>query len=733
MCKALIFKNVAVAFAALLLSFVSTYAHATTYVVTKTTDTVDGVCDADCSLREAINAANANVGVADIISIPAGLYAISGAANDDANVSGDFDLTDAAGITIRGDNAATTIIDGGSLDRLFHAMTGTLTIENLTVQNGQVTGVNGANAPISSSTGNNGGDGSSGLGGGIKGVTINIITSRIINNTVMGGTGGFGLGILLVGGHGGVGGSGLGGGVHGLGNIVISHSTFSGNIANGNRGGPGTYSTGKSGDGIGAGVFGSATVIINNSTFSANTAIGRDGLDIDGADGAAGGHASGGGVRSTGAVTINNSTFSANVASGGKGAFVSGGVGGGGGSGSGGGVYGLSSLSLSNATFSANTASGGNGGNSNTGWGGGSGHGRGGGVYAQTLTALNSTIANNLTTAGLVGTGARGSLAMGSSAGSGIYMNVGSASIGHSILSGNQQGGNCAPVGLFISTGYNIDDANSCGFAALGDKINSNPLLGLLSDNSGGTHTHALLAGSPAIDIYTSVTCGTVADQRGITRPQGAGCDAGAVEVGSILLNGAADIYTEAGLVYIDAGARTDDGQFGNVPVVAVGVVDIYTVGSYVLTYDYTDSVTAIAATQVTRIVHVIDTIAPLVTAPESITVAATSTVGIDSTDAAVAAFLAGATAVDNAAVTSITHDAPETLPVGDTVVTFTAFDAVGNSNTANTIVIVTAFAGVAANNGSCLAPAFNIQFVVLLLLMMLFGHKKTPNVNKRR
>src|SRR3990172_5555255 len=35
----------------------------TTFVVTKTADTADGVCDGDCSLREAIIAANAAAGV----------------------------------------------------------------------------------------------------------------------------------------------------------------------------------------------------------------------------------------------------------------------------------------------------------------------------------------------------------------------------------------------------------------------------------------------------------------------------------------------------------------------------------------------------------------------------------------------------------------------------------------------------------------------------------------------
>jgi hypothetical protein len=48
--------------------------------------------------------------------------------------------------------------------------------------------------------------------------------------------------------------------------------------------------------------------------------------------------------------------------------------------------------------------------------------------------------------------------------------------------------------------------------------------LGALQDNDGPTHTHALLAGSPAIDAGTCTdhTDATVTtDQRGVSRPQG--------------------------------------------------------------------------------------------------------------------------------------------------------------------------------------------------------------------
>lgn len=62
-----------------------------------------------------------------------------------------------------------------------------------------------------------------------------------------------------------------------------------------------------------------------------------------------------------------------------------------------------------------------------------------------------------------------------------------------------------------------------------------NPLLGPLADNGGPTPTHALLAGSPALDqIPASANgCGDSInlDQRGVSRPQDSACDIGAVEV----------------------------------------------------------------------------------------------------------------------------------------------------------------------------------------------------------
>jgi hypothetical protein len=56
-----------------------------------------------------------------------------------------------------------------------------------------------------------------------------------------------------------------------------------------------------------------------------------------------------------------------------------------------------------------------------------------------------------------------------------------------------------------------------------------------LANNGGPTQTYALLPGSPAIDqIPPGINgCGTSVstDQRGVSRPQGSGCDIGAYEL----------------------------------------------------------------------------------------------------------------------------------------------------------------------------------------------------------
>jgi CSLREA domain-containing protein len=82
--------------------------YAATYTVTKTADTSDGTCDADCSLREAVVSANANSGADTVnFAIPTsdgGYIAASGGIQDYFNITTTtpLQLTDSSGVFING-------------------------------------------------------------------------------------------------------------------------------------------------------------------------------------------------------------------------------------------------------------------------------------------------------------------------------------------------------------------------------------------------------------------------------------------------------------------------------------------------------------------------------------------------------------------------------------------------------------------------------------------------------
>ncbi len=92
--------------------------------VTTTDDEVNS--DGDCSLREAIIAANTDTAVsgcaagagADVISVPTGIYNLTlTGTSEDAAASGDLDILES--VTITGAGAGLTIIDGQASDRVF--------------------------------------------------------------------------------------------------------------------------------------------------------------------------------------------------------------------------------------------------------------------------------------------------------------------------------------------------------------------------------------------------------------------------------------------------------------------------------------------------------------------------------------------------------------------------------------------------------------------------------------
>lgn len=117
-------------------SLFCTGAHAATFNVTKTADTKDGSCNSDCSLREAIDAANASLGP-DIINLPAGEYKITrSGAEEDNNAHGDFDISE--DVEIIGAGGATTSISGEGAHRILHVNGASnpvsLDISNVTVK-----------------------------------------------------------------------------------------------------------------------------------------------------------------------------------------------------------------------------------------------------------------------------------------------------------------------------------------------------------------------------------------------------------------------------------------------------------------------------------------------------------------------------------------------------------------------------------------------------------------------
>jgi hypothetical protein len=157
---------------------------------------------------------------------------------------------------------------------------------------------------------------------------------------------------------------------------------------------------------------------------------------------------------------------------------------------------------------------------------------RGGGIGSGTLTLAGSTIAGN--SAELDGAGAS------TSSVSGDNLAVFGASITRNSLVALPQGEgeNCSdPI---VSSGFNLDEDGSCGFAKGSDLVGfAAGLDPVLRDNGGPTPTHALLPGSIAIDRGSSF--GATTDQRGLPRPSdfpeisdkegGDGSDIGAFEL----------------------------------------------------------------------------------------------------------------------------------------------------------------------------------------------------------
>lgn len=285
------------------------------YNVTKLTDTADGTCDADCSLREAISASNANPGA---VLIPAGDYSLTRTGNDNANASGDLDLT--SGMALYGAGASTRII-GISNERVIDLDPGnslghTFQLRDLVVRGGGGSTFFGFGAGISASSGGVPGNEHLALygvevrnntsqlaGGGVRanGPTV-VIDSIIADNTAASDGGGLSFGgdantrvdvayTTITGNSSTSGFSGGGGGLHSTSNTFVYNSTISGNSARNNGGG--ILSTTASG-----------RMNLIGVTVSNNRA------DADGANGG-----NGGGLRIEGNfASVANTVFAGNVA-----------------------------------------------------------------------------------------------------------------------------------------------------------------------------------------------------------------------------------------------------------------------------------------------------------------------------------------------------------------------------------------------------------------------------------
>jgi beta-glucanase (GH16 family) len=258
-----------------------------------------------------------------------------------------------------------------------------------------------------------------------------------------------------------------GGGILNFGSLSLDRVVVTDNLENSggtafDLGGGGIYN----GDG--------ATLNLTDSTVSNNATVAQPGGGVYGF------------FNST--INITRSTISGNVAG-----DVAGGL------------RSLGTTTVLNSTFSGNTS---------TAWHGG----------AMFLTDGNVTISNST----IVGNNAPGGTAGGLMVATfGAPVNV---TIADNIIADNGtyncqlEGGGAA---VLTSLGGNVNTDPSCSLIGTDQDVGpGGALVDVLADNAGPTLTHALLAGSPAIDAAVG-TC-PVTDQRGVVRD--AACDVGSFE-----------------------------------------------------------------------------------------------------------------------------------------------------------------------------------------------------------
>jgi hypothetical protein len=270
--------------------------------------------------------------------------------------------------------------------------------------------------------------------------------------------------------------------------LTITGCTFSDNTA--------TSTSGEIGGAVAHDANGSMS--IRTSALTGNSATGSAQSDV-----------AGGAVNNGGPTTIADSSIVGNH---GTGINVGGGV-----------VNESGVETTANSTIAANTA---------TAAAGGGNVGASGGILNQggNEQLVYVTLTGNTGTSGATNDAAN-------------YVNQGgTVTFFATVVAGASGGPSClaVPNTSFVSNGFNVEDdaAASCGFSpATQDIVGQNPNLGPPGNNGGPGPTRLPQPGSVLIDAIPTASCqadgasGVTSDERGVTRPQGGGCDIGAVEV----------------------------------------------------------------------------------------------------------------------------------------------------------------------------------------------------------
>ncbi len=243
-------------------------AMAATYTVTKTADTFDGSCDSDCSLREAVAAANLRP-EADTIVLPAGRYAFSipPLVNDDGARYGGIEVGDlnvSDRLNIVGAGRDTTVISAEFLDRVLFVDAGvTFAATKLTMTNGFGDSFGGAIYNLGTMA--------------MRDVAVSNSSVNSSNDPA------------------------AGGGIYNAGALAMENCTVSGNVALNGDFAPAT----------GGGIFNQGTLTLRRSTLTHNTAGSDVGDDFeDPITGSA--NSTGGGLSNAGTATIEQSAITYN-------------------------------------------------------------------------------------------------------------------------------------------------------------------------------------------------------------------------------------------------------------------------------------------------------------------------------------------------------------------------------------------------------------------------------------